>query len=105
MATWTVDRLEYLESAEGQSKVVNVVHWCAAATSGDLKAERHATTTVEYKANDPFTAFDALTEAQVIGWVKGKMGEEWVDAIEAELAQELAQQPTVAQHLPWENAE
>jgi len=77
-AIWTVDRIEYLESAKGKSKVVNVVHWCA--KDGDI--ELHATSTPIYTEGDPFTPYDQLTEADVIGWVKDVMGEDRVKEIE-----------------------
>ena len=104
MAIWNIDRLEYLKTAEGKTDVVNVVHLRVAASDAEGAPVRHLTQTLEYKAGEPFVPFADLTEAQVIGWVHGKMGEEWVAGMEAEVAREAAVQPTVADELPWASA-
>lgn len=50
-----------------------------------------------------FTPYEQLTQEQVIGWVKDKLGEEQVVSIEAALATQIEQKlhPTNAQGLPW----
>jgi len=94
---WSVDRLEYLKTAKGQSKVVNVVHWCAK----DDDAEIHATTTLDYKEGDSFIPFDELTEGDVIAWVKAAMGADRIEDIEEELAVKSASKQVPTEELPW----
>jgi len=54
--------------------------------------------------NPDFVPYDALTEEQVVGWVKGEMGDEAVSAQEALVTKNLeeAMAPATAAGKPWE---
>jgi hypothetical protein len=56
--------------------------------------------TVGFERGESFIAYDSLTEAQVITWVKDKLD---VDAIEASLAAQIEslKNPTTATGTPW----
>ena len=74
------------------------VHWQATAVDGDYSAGTYGT--VGFERGDTFTAYDSLTEAQVIAWVKDKLD---VEAIEAGLQVQIEAQkaPVTATGVPW----
>jgi hypothetical protein len=85
--------------------VVNTVHWQATQTDGDFTASAYGSLGVPAKdPSDPtFIPFDQLTEAEVKQWVLTTMGEEQVEALQANLDGQIEAQkhPTSASGLPW----
>jgi hypothetical protein len=77
---------------------VTTVHYNVTKTDGDFSASTYGT--ICYEAGTPTTPFASLTEAQVIAWVKDKLGEE---TVEAALAAQIEAQknPVKASGLPW----
>ena len=105
MATWTIANLER-NTADGG---VTVAHWRVTETEtvgeGDdavtYSASSYGTVSFTPDASaDGFIAFDALTEADVLGWVY-----EEVDQAETEaaLAADIAGQktPVTSDGVPW----
>jgi hypothetical protein len=92
--TWTIAQLER-QTSDG---LVTTAHWRANAVDGDYSAESYGT--VGFERGTSFTAYDSLTEAQVISWVKDKLE---VAEIEASLTAQIAAQkaPTTAVGVPW----
>lgn len=98
--TWSVVRLDCLPETE----IVLAVHWRVTTTEGGHSATVAGATNFAPPVGSP-TPFAELTEEIVIGWVKGQLEEEAVDAIEADLAAQvdaLAVPPVVAPPLPWQ---
>jgi hypothetical protein len=90
--------------ADGETDVVFMVHWLLSGTDGTYAGSVYGTQSVSLDPAAPFTPYAALTEAQVIGWVQGAMGEEQVAAYEANVAQQIADQinpPVITPPLPW----
>jgi hypothetical protein len=87
------------------SGVVNTIHWTATQTDGDYTASAYGSLGVPAKdPSDPtFIPFDSLTEEQVKQWVLDTMGEEQVEALQANLDGQIEAQknPTSASGLPW----
>ena len=77
---------------------VTTVHYNVTKVDGDFTASTYGT--IGYEAGTPATPFASLTEAQVIAWVKDKLGEE---VVEAALAAQIEAQrnPVKASGLPW----
>jgi len=105
MATWTIENLERNVADGG----VTVAHWRVTETEtvgeGDYAVTYSASSygTVSFTPDasaDGFIAFDALTEANVLGWVY-----EEVDQAETEaaLAADIAGQktPVTSDGVPW----
>jgi len=105
MATWTIENLERNVADGG----VTVAHWRVTETEtvgeGDdavtYSASSYGTVSFTPDASaDGFIAFDALTEADVLGWVY-----EEVDQAETEaaLAADIAGQktPVTSDGVPW----
>lgn len=82
---------------------VNTVHWTASVTDGDFQASTYSTVSFTKEDGINYLPYDSLTEAQVIAWVKGSMGEAGVKALEDALAANIAEQkaPKKASGTPW----
>lgn len=92
--TWKIAQLER-QTSDG---LVTTAHWRCTATDGDLSASNYGT--VGFERGDTFIAYDSLTEAQVITWVKDKLD---VESIEAGLQSHIESQknPVTATGVPW----
>jgi hypothetical protein len=92
--TWTIAQLDR-QTSDG---LVTTAHWRVDAVDGDYSAGSYGT--VGFERGTSFTAYDSLTEAQVIAWVKDKLE---VADIEASLTTQIAAQktPTTATGTPW----
>ena len=92
--TWTINNLER-QTSDG---LVTVVHWGATATDGDYAAS--IVNTLQLERGDSFTAFEQLSESQVLAWVQDAVGK---DTVEAALEQMIdAQKNPISQSgLPW----
>jgi len=94
MINWTIAQLDR-QTSDG---LVTTAHWRVDAVDGNYSAGSYGT--VGFERGDSFTAYDSLTEAQVIAWVKEKLD---VEAIEASLAAQIEakKNPTTAVGVPW----
>jgi len=94
MINWQIVQLDR-QTSDG---LVTIAHWRVDAVDGNYSAGSYGT--VGFERGDSFTAYDSLTEAQVIAWVKEKLD---VEAIEASLAAQIEakKNPTTAVGVPW----
>ena len=92
--TWKISQLDR-QTSDG---LVTTAHWRVDAVDGDYSAGSYGT--VGFERGDTFIAYESLTEAQVIAWVKDKLD---VEAIEAGLQAQIALQknPVTATGVPW----
>ena len=92
--TWTITQLER-QTSDG---LVTTAHWRVDAVDGDYSAGSYGT--VGFERGDTFIAYDSLTEAQVIAWVKDKLD---VAEIEAGLQAQIdaKKNPKTATGVPW----
>jgi len=92
--TYTINQLDR-NTSDG---FVTTVHYNVTKVDGDYSASTYGT--VSFEAGTPTTPYASLTKAQVIEWVKDKLGEE---VVEASLASQIAAQknPTTATGVPW----
>jgi hypothetical protein len=77
---------------------VTTVHYNVTKVDGEFTASTYGT--IGYEAGTPTTPFASLTEAQVIAWVKDKLGEATVEAALAAQI-EAKKNPVSASGLPW----
>ncbi len=80
---------------------VIVAHWQVSKTSDDYTATSYGTVGFTPDADaEGYTAYDSLTEADVIAWVQESLDTE---ALEASLDADLAEQatPSVTVGTPW----
>ena len=95
---WTISTLERELSDGG----VIVAHWRCTASDGDYSASSYGTAGFTPDASAPgFVAYDALTEADVLGWV-------WADGVDRDATEAALQaridadkNPTTADGVPW----
>ena len=94
---WTIGTMERELSDGG----VIVAHWRCTASDGDYSASSYGTAGFTPDASAPgFVAYDALTEANVLGWVWDAVDR---DATEAALQARIDadKNPTTADGVPW----
>jgi hypothetical protein len=92
--TWKIAQLDR-QTSDG---LVTTAHYRVDAVDGEYSAGSYGT--VGFERGDTFIAYDSLTEAQVIAWVKDKLD---VEAIEASLAAQIESKknPVSATGVPW----
>ena len=102
--TWSIAQLDCYPEYEGNTDVVFTAHWILTGVDGEHTGSVYGTVGLILDPEASFTPFADLTEAQVIGWVHGAMGEETVAAHEANVAAQieaLINPPVVRPALPW----
>jgi hypothetical protein len=95
--TWTINQLDR-NTSDG---FVTTVHYDVSAVDGDHLASTYGTIGFTPDGSEAgMIPFESLTEAQVIAWVKDKLGEA---TVEASLASQIEAQrnPVSASGLPW----
>jgi len=97
--TWNISTLE-----RNTDNGVVVAHWRASDVDGDHSGHSYGTCGFTPDASaDGYVAYDNLTEENVIGWVKGSMGEETVTGVEDSIAAQIAESkaPAISVGTPW----
>ena len=95
--TWTISTLERNTSDDG----VVVAHWRASDVDGDHSGSSYGTCGFTPDATaDGYVAYDSLTEADVLAWVKADLD---ADAIEESIAAQItaSKEPVTAAGVPW----
>jgi hypothetical protein len=92
--TYTINQLDR-NTSDG---FVTTVHYNVTKVDGEFSASIYGT--INFSADTPETPYASLTKAQVIEWVKDKLGEE---VVEASLASQIEakKNPTTATGVPW----
>lgn len=101
--TWIVNSMVSYPEAEGLQDVVFTVNWACNGTDGTYNGALVGSTGVRLDPSAPYTPYDQLTEAQVIGWVQAILGENEVNSIQNSVAQQIAinyYHPTILPN-PW----
>lgn len=102
--TWSVVQMDAYPEADGETDVVFSVHWTLTGSDGTYSGSVYGSQGVTTDPDAPFTPYANLTQDQVIGWVKDAMGADQVADLEANVAQQIADQitpPVVTPELPW----
>ena len=94
MTTYSIVQLDR-NTSDG---FVTTVHYNVSKVDGDFSASTYGT--IGFQGDTPAIPFEFLTEAQVVAWVKDKLGEA---TVEAALAAQIEAQrnPVKASGLPW----
>lgn len=101
--TWSVTGMTAYPEKEGETDVVFNVAWCCTATDGTFTNAVPGSIGVAWQPGTPFTPYDQLTEAQVLGWVFDGLGSEraTVEGYAVKGVEEQANPPVVSPPLPW----
>ena len=95
--TWTIAQLERNTDGNG----VVVAHWRASDVDGEHSGSSYGTCGFTPDATaDGYVAYDSLTEADVLAWVKADVD---ADAIEESIAAQItaSKEPVTAAGVPW----
>lgn len=97
--TWDIATLER-QLSDG---MVTTVHYTVSAEDQGKTSGAYGSLGLEPTDPNNFIAYDDLTKAEVIGWVKDKLGTEQVTNIETGLENQIEQElnPTSANGVPW----
>ncbi len=104
---YSVNQLECYPTYESQSDVVFKVVWSYRGVNADgVGSSRGGIQEVTYVAGSPFTPFNELTEAQVLGWVQPTISAEQQAEMEAGIVGDIDWQKNqtnepVSPPLPW----
>lgn len=109
--TWVIEQLSCYPEVDNYTDVVFSAAW---RVNGELVQDGKTYTSTVYSTQPlspfdektPFTPYEDLQEAQVIGWVQNAMGESQVAAINANVEKMIQDQITpsvVTPPLPWSN--
>lgn len=106
---YSINQLECYPTYESQTDVVFNVTWSyRGKDENGVGSARGGKTAVTYEAGSPFTPFNELTEAQVIGWVTPTISPEQQAEMEAGIAgdidwqiQQASADNPVSPPLPW----
>jgi hypothetical protein len=103
---WVIEWMQCYPQAEGQTDVVFQVGWrCnGVQVDGDktYSGTVYSTQGVTYVAGSPYTAYQDLTEQQVLQWIWDAGVDK--DSAEAAVTQQIAMQqnpPVISPPLPW----
>lgn len=99
--TWNVNTMDTAPSEDGLSDVVKVIHWRYSATNDTHTAEVYSTVSLNAPDAEHFTAFENLTEEEVIAWVESKVDVESMKANLDSQLERLANPPIVTKQGPW----
>jgi hypothetical protein len=94
---WTIAQLERNTDGNG----VVVAHWRASDVDGEHAGSSYGTCSLTPDATaDGYVAYDSLTEADVIAWVKADVD---ADAVEESIAAQIeaSKAPVTAAGVPW----
>ena len=86
---WNCKTVDVHPQAEGETNVVYNVHWVVTGTEEDYSATNIGTQVVPLDFEADFIPFEDLTNEIVVGWTKDAMGEEEVQAIEDNIANQI----------------
>jgi len=102
--TWVIEQLDCYPQKDGHTDVVFTVHWRLNGTDGTNTATVYGTVGLTYEPGQPYTPYEDLTQAQVVGWVQAALGPEQVQALTDNVAAQLAaiaNPPVVTPPLLW----
>ena len=101
--TWSCPQVEFIDSLDGHSNVVNKVHWRIEAEDSGKIASNGGTVSVSTDDLSSFTPYADLTEDQCLQWAKNKLGAERCTELETQVtaAVNAKVNPTTGSGTPW----
>jgi hypothetical protein len=103
-ATWKIVQLDYTVSLDSKTNVVTNIHWdCIDADADDNHGRTYGSQGIPTDDLSDFIAYDDITEANAIAWVKAALGEDGVSDQEAAVAAQIAllKTPVDGSGSPW----
>ena len=103
-ATWKIVQLDYTVSLDSKTNVVTNVHWDCTDKDADGNAGRtYGAQGIPTDDLSDFIAYDDITEATAIAWLKEALGADAVSENEAAVAAQITvlQTPVNGSGVPW----
>ena len=82
--TWKILDVKYNDSVTEPAHVIQHIMWRIEAVEGECVYYITGEDSIPYDSEAAFIPLESVTEEQVLGWLKGHMGQEWVDTREAQ---------------------
>ena len=82
--TWKILDVKYNNAITEPAYVIQDVMWRIEAVESENVYFITGEDSIPYDPETTFIPLEAVTEEQVLGWLKGHMGQEWVDTREAQ---------------------
>ena len=104
VATWSIVQLDYTVSLDSKTNVVTNIHWdCTDKDADDNHGRTYGSQGIPTDDLSDFTAYDDITEATAIAWLKDALGADGVSEQEAAVAAQIAilQTPVNGSGSPW----
>ena len=102
--TWNITQLECYPQTAGQTNVVCKAQWVLSGNYAGYGDALTGTASFVYDSDSPYTPYNQLTEAQVVGWVQASLGPQFVLEVERSVAENIqaAMSPApITPPLPW----
>lgn len=102
--TWKIEQLDCTPSADGQTNVVNNIHWRINGTDGANTADVYGCQALPFDAKNAFIDYSALTQNVVLAWAQETMGADAVTRLQESIDKQLSDLATpkiVSPVLPW----
>ena len=88
--TWTITSLDTIKSENSLSDIVYNIGWKLTGSDGGFSYVKTGKAIhLASPESSSFTAYNSLTESDVIGWLKSHLGSTEVTAIEDEVTAEI----------------
>ena len=103
-ATWSIVQLDYAVSLDSKTNVVTNIHWDCTDTDADGNAGRtYGSQGIPTDDLSSFIAYDDITEAKAVAWVKAALGDDGVSDQEDSVAAQIAvlKTPVNGSGSPW----
>ena len=103
-ATWSIGQLDYTVSLDSKTNVVTNIHWdCTDKDADDNHGRTYGSQGIPTDDLSDFIAYDDITEATAIAWLKDALGEDEVSDQEAAVAAQIAllKTPVDGSGKPW----
>jgi hypothetical protein len=104
-ATWSINQLDYAVSLDSKTNVVTNIHWDCTDADADGNAGRtYGSQGIPTDdLSEGFIAYDDITEANAVRWVKAALGDDGVSDQEAAVAAQIAvlKTPINGSGSPW----
>jgi hypothetical protein len=103
-ATWSINQLDYAVSLDSKTNVVTNIHWdCTDKDADDNHGRTYGSTGIPTDDLSDFTAYDDITEANAIAWLKAALGDDGVSVQEDSVAAQIAvlKTPVSGSGKPW----
>ena len=99
---WTISALDVKPQEGNLTDVVITAHWSCTGTQDGFSTNVYGTCSFS-QPGDPFTPYDQLTQAIVLGWIQPVVTGSYEEHVNGVIAKQIADKidPVTEPDLPW----